>query len=637
MNRFAYLIPRLILLALAAGAIVIAGDAVTKRLLIAHLQASTGIDIDFGRLRTRLGKGKIFVNDLALADPRFPLTNLFQSDLAYLEFDTGALMERRLVIESARASQVRVNVPRTTPTRSALTISRETSPSINLEAGTIILDPSDVHQRNAASAGEHLLQPVPVQRFDRGLREVSLAWLDQFNGGGIEMPQDQSAPPELYNLASSTNERWNQDFKIQNAQLKVTSASLARISGEPTRDRAASKRIPAASAWEQHPHNPLRRMPNYDVQEDELVKVIRILEELRVRQLALERRALEDKRRFEAVYQRDLSASTSTKPAAQMSAEAFSNLLLIELHQQIATQAMVWFEGVRAKITPTSDELSKPSTPTVFAAAGQRGDFLEIDGMKRQPSTLIKKLVFDGAGRFNEQHMNFAGEAFNISNQLERQDLPATFTLRAQGETHFVLNGSFGHDAGVRQDSMMVDFPALYLGRQKLGSSDEMMVSVGPGMTAHGRIELKRFDQSIAGTMRLDFSDIALVVDELHKLAGGREMALRLNQTLSTLQQFESTAQISGSLNNPKLELSSALGQNVVDAINSVTQGKAHDQQVAAKKRIEDFYQNQIAQLNTNIENELDTINDLIDAQTQQAQALKGVLKTATARWPEIR
>ena len=642
MIRFAYLIPRLILLGLAAGAIVIAGDAVTKQLLVAHLQATTGIDIDFGRLRTRLAKGKVFVNDLALADPRFPLTNLFQSDLAYLEFDARALLERRLVIENARASQVRVNVPRTTPTRSASTVSHETSPSVDLEAGTIILDPADVRFRNIASAGEHLLAAVPVQRFDRGLRELSLTWLDQFKAGGIELSQRQSSAPELYNLASATNEIWNQDFKKQNAQLKVTSASLARISGAATNDRHAGDRhlsesISAAPVWEQHPHNPLRRMPNYELHEDELVKVISILEDLRVQQLALERKAVEDRRRLETAYQRDLSASTSTKLATQMSAEAFSNLLLIQLHQQIASQAMVWFEGVRAKITPTSDVLSRPSTQSVFAGDGQRGDFLQIDGMKRQPTTLIKKLVFDGAGRFNDQHMNFAGEAFNIPDQLESQDLPATFTLRAQGKTHFVLNGSFGHDAGVRQDSMAIDFPALHLGRQKLGSSDEMMVSVGPGMTAHGRIELRLLDHGIDGTMRLDFSDIALVVDELHELAGGREMALRLNQILSTLQQFESTTQISGSLTNPKLELSSALGQNVVDAINLVTQANVIDPQVAAKKRIEGFYQTQIAELNTNIQNELDTISDLIDAQTQQTQALKGALKTATARWPEMR
>ena len=120
MHRLAYLIPRLILLGLALLAASIAGDTIALRIVTAHLESSTGMDIEIGRLRTRMANGKVFVNDLALVDPDQPLTNIFQADLTFFEVDLSAVSSRQLVIENARASQVRLGVPRTTTVRNPM-------------------------------------------------------------------------------------------------------------------------------------------------------------------------------------------------------------------------------------------------------------------------------------------------------------------------------------------------------------------------------------------------------------------------------------------------------------------------------------------------------------------------------------
>ena len=137
--------------------------------------------------------------------------------------------------------------------------------------------------------------------------------------------------------------------------------------------------------------------------------------------------------------------------------------------------------------------------------------------------------------------------------------------------------------------------------------------------------------------MRLDFSDVALVVEHLHDVAGGKEVALRLNQSLSTLQQFESTAIFGGTLDHPHLKFESSLGEKFAVAMSQINKGRATENQVATKDEVDQFYKTQVLPLKTNIATELDSITRSIDSQIGLAQRMRTSLRTAKSRWPEIR
>ena len=233
---------------------------------------------------------------------------------------------------------------------------------------------------------------------------------------------------------------------------------------------------------------------------------------------------------------------------------------------------MEWFSGVRSS-TSACAKNERSIGETELGRTRGRGELIEVVGALRKQPTVIKKLSFDGAGRFNQQHINFAGEAYDITDQPTVYDRPATFKLRAQGDHHFVLQGSIDRRSGVCSDSVTIDFPAFPLGPQTLGTESEMLVTTGPLTTTHGSIHLKIDGQAVSGTMRLDFSDVALVVEHLHDLAGGKEVALRLNQSLSTLQQFESTAVFGGTLDRPHLKFESNLGVAFANAMTQINKG----------------------------------------------------------------
>lgn len=611
MYRLAYLIPRLILLGLAFLAASIAGDTIAERLVTAHLESSLSMDVEIGRLRTRTSGGKVFVNDLALVDPARPLTNLFQADLAFFEIDLSAISRRQLVIENARASQVRLGVPRTSAVSNPISTDQSALKTIDDATG---------------------FSPAHLGKFLANHDSIRMAWLDQFkNDTPIMAEVKKPESNQLYDLASATNQKWNKDLQQQNGQLKVVSASFAKVvSGQPSAEEIERNGING-------PPNPLRGRASNQPQESKLDEIIEALERLRRQQEILERQAAADMARLEAAFQSESTSKDQPKPIEpEVSPETFSQLLLAELHERIANEAMDWFSGLRNSVTACSRRKNSVSQ-TQSRPSGGRGEVVEILGAAGKQPTVLKKLTFDGAGRFNQQHVNFAGEAFDITDQPSTHNLPTTFKLRAQGDQHFVLQGSIDRRSGSCSDSVTIDFPAFPLGPQNLGTESEMLVTTGPRTTAHGAIHLKVDGQAVSGTMRLDFSDVALVVEHLHDVAGGKEVALRLNQSLSTLQQFESTATFEGTLDHPHVKFESSLGETLTVAMTQIERGKVNENQVATKDEVDQFYKTQVLPLKTNIEIELDSINRSIESQIGIAQKVRTSLRTAKPRWPEMR
>ena len=613
MYRLAYLIPRLMLLGLAFLAASIAGDTIAERLVTAHLESSIGMDIEIGRFRTRAANGKVFVNDFALVDPAHPLINVFQADLAFLEIDLSAVSKRQLVIENARASQVRIGVPRTSAVGNSL-----------------YADPSALEASHDATE----LKEPQVGRFLGNHEGIRMSWLDQFeeNVTPIVVEPEKPETNQLYQLASVTNQKWNKDFQQQTGQLKVVSSSFAKL----------TKGLPSTEEIQRYglngPSNPLRGPTSNGPQESELDQLIKKLESLQSQQQILERQAAADIARLEQVYKTaSATQHQQTQPSElQVSPETLSQLLLVDLQQSIANEAMEWFSGVRSS-TSACAKNERSIGETELGRTRGRGELIEVVGALRKQPTVIKKLSFDGAGRFNQQHINFAGEAYDITDQPTVYDRPATFKLRAQGDHHFVLQGSIDRRSGVCSDSVTINFPAFPLGPQTLGTESEMLVTTGPLTTTHGSIHLKIDGQAVSGTMRLDFSDVALVVEHLHDLAGGKEVALRLNQSLSTLQQFESTAVFGGTLDRPHLKFESNLGVAFANAMTQINKGRMNPSQVATRDEVEQFYETQVLPLQANIKKELASISRSINSQIGHAQKMLTSLRAAKSRWPKIR
>ena len=595
MNSVAYLIPRFILIGLTLCAVVIGSDPLAKFLVTQHLEKTTGVIVEVGRLRSRTSQAKIFINDLAVVDPSRPLQNLFQADMAYLELDNDRLLDRQCVIEHARASQVRLDVPRTVPVSAV-----------------------DGHVDQSIAAATSGI------RFLSNAEQARTAWMDQFTAKPVDIAK---AKPEikLYRVASATNARWNNDFQYQRRKIKFVKASFAKLASEAITPEEIERNGLGG------PPNPLRKGSDRGQESNELEDVLLQLEQLQQLQRELEAKAAADLAKLDSTYQQDaadLVVDGEDEPT-HVNPDTLSQLLLTQLQEQIAGEALEWFGSVRNKLPINSHHTPKPS--------GYRGQFIPVVGYQEAPSLVVKNLLFDGSGRFQQQHVNFAGEVSDITDVPSSFDQPVTFKLRAQGAQHFVVEGSIDRRASVGSDQMTITFPTLPLGPQTLGTESEMLITLGSNTSAHGQIKLQVDGDKLTGDMTLDFSNIAMLVERLHDVAGGKEVQVRLNHALATVQEFDSVATIGGTLDSPELKFKSSLGDEIADAIEEITQSKTSRNNLAQKDLVDQFYSTEVTQLKNNITVELNKLNQLIGIHVELAQKMRASMKTAKTRWPDMR
>ena len=186
----------------------------------------------------------------------------------------------------------------------------------------------------------------------------------------------------------------------------------------------------------------------------------------------------------------------------------------------------------------------------------KRGLDLKIPLAKKTPGLLIKSIDIEGEGRFANRHTKFAGTAFNLSSHPHLLDQPASFELRAQGDQHVIVNCVLDRRSERSIDSLNIVCPDLEIrDSQILGEPNSLQVTMGPRSRIQGDIKIQAIDNQLSGEIIFRRSNVALHVDKLNSLAGGDDTALKINQGLSGLNQFESRIQISGTFEDYNLSL----------------------------------------------------------------------------------
>lgn len=597
MKSFAYLVPRVFILGLCLLAAVLGADPIVRYLLLVNLQTEVGAKVSISRISSDLADGKIYLRDLSVADPDSPMENLFQSDLTYLKFSQNALFDRQFVVEQARTSHVRFGAPRT-------------------QSGAL----PNVSQRIAEGKIDKVV-------FEDSQDEIRTAWLDQFQEK-LKLNESADLPVTLFAVAKATNERWNRDFELHHQQLESVNQKIVQlVNTDPMlldfRNRNSLDQR-AANEQPQRPVNPLRKVSASEKVPAILKQALTAIDDLKRQQLILQKNASADIEALDVAFENDIMTKSKVTFDQDIGVlpKTITDLLLAKFHRQAAADAIEWLVWLQAK----RDAATGPIEPIRGVAFFQERFPL--------PSLVIENVEIDGEGNFANEHFHFAGHAYDLSNNPAGHDRPARFELRAQGQRHFRINCVMDQRGG---DQLVIEFPSFHLGEQLLGSESEMLVSLSPGTKINGRIELNADRERLIGTMTLDFSNVALVVQNLNELAGGKEIEVRLNHQLSTLNQFQTSSQISGKIASPTLSLQSDLGQQIAHAMESVSDLTKKNSLAVRNRKIEDFYRFHVRPLQQNIRSEVDKISGALNDQISQTEEIQQTQRTAAARWPAIR
>ena len=197
MIRWSYLIPRLLILGLIGMAIWMGADPLIRLALIKSGENAIGAKVEIAQVRTSLTTGMVYLKDLRIADPRNPMRNMVQAEMAYIKLDPKHLLKNEFVIESGKTSLIQFGTPRTDSGR------LERSPASPSTAETLL----------PINAGQQL-------------GEISQRWLDQFQNS---MAQRIESNFESVRLAQELKSRWPAQFEANKQEIVAVQSKISEL------------------------------------------------------------------------------------------------------------------------------------------------------------------------------------------------------------------------------------------------------------------------------------------------------------------------------------------------------------------------------------------------------------------------
>lgn len=578
MIRWSYLIPRLLILSLIMLAIWMGADPLIRLALIKSGENAIGAKVEIAQVRTSLSTGMVYLRDLRIADPRNPMMNMVQADMAYIKVDLRHLLNREFVIESGKTSLLQFGTPRT-------------------ESGVLERTPA-----NRSIADTRFARDTGQQ-----LDDISQRWLDQFQNS---MARQNESNFESVQLAQELRNRWQTEFEANKQEIVDVQSRISElteiIQGQDSSNPLRAGRIVTALTEVQS----LRQ------------KIV----ELRHGLAELQQQALHDRDALLASKAADQKKIREVVRSAEFDSQTVSQLLLTEMQTRNVNEIVEWFRWFRSAI---------PNPEKDFYPIDDRGTNIAFKGVQPQPRFLIQSLDIDGEGRLAGKHFNFAGTATNLTTQPELHDQPAGFHLRAQGQQHLIVDCTIDRRTDSNIDSINVQCPDMNVEAQTLGNQNSILISMGPSRL-QAEIALNMVDDQLSGELVFRHSDVLMHVDQVHELAGGQDTALRLNQDLAVVDRFQTYVQVSGTLENPEFQLRSDLGTKFAAALNHVVSERLQDQVSRYQSRLDQILDAELIELDQTIQSNLHDLTQLLNGEANVISRLQESAPSNTDR-PKIR
>ncbi len=579
MSRWTYLIPRLIILGLIALAMWVGSDPLIRRAIVNNLESSIGAQVEIGHLRTSFDKRQLFIEDLVIANPRDPMSNLIQADMAYVEVDTQSLINGCVVIERGQTSQAVFGAPRT-------------------NSGALDQD-----------AAPPEVAPTWKPKTFEPIEQIGLRWLDQLPVRSDARPKIEAT--SIANIASGLNQFWGRELAEQKsnvAALKTRTEELKRLVKPDSTNPLRQKRVNSSLV-----HSEIATASSSIGQ-----RLVELQQTLEAQRAALRK-----------AFNEDVARINSANPVSKFDSDSITQLLLSKTEERNINEIIGWFHQFRKTM---------PDPRVDFLPKSKRGLDLKIPLPNKKPGLLIKSIDIEGEGRFANRHTTFAGTAFNLTSQPQLHDQPASFELRAQGDQHVMVKCILDRRGRQSVDSLDIICPDLEIREsQQLGEANSILVTMGPRSRIQADIKLQAIDDQLSGDIIFRHTNVSFHVDELNSLAGGEGAALKINQGLAGLNRFETRVRLFGTLDDYEYELKSDLGIRFSNAVVAVLNEKEEAAVSARKQALDRLLQTQLEILENEITPQLLELENSLRQEATEIADLGSLLPKPDSRLPKIR
>ena len=514
MIRWAYLVPRLVLVGIVVLVVWLTVDPLLRFLSIHAGQAVTLAKWDIDEAATSLWERKVGFVGVQVADPRSPMKNLFQADEVALAVEPRPLGQRCLVVTEGRVSGLRFNTDRTT--------SGEVDPLFRLQWDVPGLPPIDIDGQQAANVIDRWLQKLLPMLQQEAAREVEQL--------------------ESVKLAKELMERWPAEYaRMENRaeQLKIRIEQLH------------------ASA-DARPADPVQQIEHSSKIVAEVDRIVHDLEQFAADMERLKQQAVLDKEAVVAAQKHDAERIRELFRAENLSPEGMTEYLLRrELGDRVLNIAR-WIGIARHHIPHKAGE-AKPIR--------MRGEDIVFRKARKYPDFLLRSLAVDGDASVENEQFHFAGVLTDVSSDPEMVGRPTVIRLQLQGRATVRVEAVVDQTGPQPRQRVILDCPALPQPERVLGNPDQLAVTISPGNT-YLWILLDLAGDDLSGQIQVQQTPVRIVPKVAPQL-GGATLAASLQAGADQIQSLEAVVDLGGTITRPTWSIRSDLGPKLVAAIDT--------------------------------------------------------------------
>ncbi len=531
--RFSYILPRLLLLVVLLAAAEIGSGYIAHWAIERGGELAIGARVEVGRSEVSLLKTRVQIEDLVVANPRSAFKNLLEARRIDIDFDSSALLRKKLIAPYGEITGIRFDTARATSGLLPESPPREAS-----DGGKSWLnDEAAIYARN---------------------------WL-----AGVEQRVTQDLRRELksIDLAERLAERWPQQYESLRSgaeRLKLNAKELA----EQTKVAKL---------------NPLRHidfltnLPNHTLglrrQVDELHAQLATLPNT----LKADRAAIAEARAHDERVLRDKLSIDA------IDAESLTNYLLGEQIAAPLQEAIAWLKWARSVVPESKREL-------LATRDGLRGENIVFTSSPRQPDLWLQAIRLTGTATVSGQPLELVGSLRDVTSDPKLVGQPTVLELKSSEGLPIRIVATIDRTSDIPHDQILVDCEALPLAAMSLGINGPLALEVSP-TTARVNVSLTLVGERLTGDIQFVQTGVRLLPRLRNERLRG-DIENTLAESLGRIDQLATRIGIEGSLDRPRIKLWSNIGPVVSEstqrAVATLIERRASDALSLARTKVDE-------------------------------------------------
>jgi uncharacterized protein (TIGR03545 family) len=531
--RWNYLLPRFILGAAIWAFFAFALDPLLHFGIVSSGEYALAARVEMNQFRTGIFPPRASVRNVRVANRQAPGTNLIEFDALHCELNGAALLKKDYVIENAEVTGLRFGT------------AREDSGILDREP---LFDFS-----------------FPNLSFDLGIHFSGHGkkWLDS----ALDYAKGQLDPRQLetVQVAEELRGTWSRRFDDLSARAKAIEAKSKTLE-----DSADPK------------GNALEKVNAYRQLAADANKLLAEIEQVRADLRQLPQLANQDMKSLDEARQRDMARIREKVELLQMNPQELSEALLgPELVQRMrqAAGCLAWVHKFMTMVTvdPEPERL--------------RGIDVVFEQRPRLPRFLIRNLKFDGVAELSGGPLNIAGQITGITTEPDVLGEPVVMQASGQGKSQIEVKAILDQTRPEAAYELAVAYRNSESMETQIGDDQSLALTVAAAAT-ECRANLRLAGNQLIGKIDLIQSPVRVSMAR-HEDASSAEnaTAVQVNQAiegvLAGIQNLNSSLSIQGSIEHPELRLSSNLGPQIADGLNTVLVRQIEQQRLALSAKID--------------------------------------------------